>query len=349
MLPSGTQLQVTPKVPVTNLLYIMTIAFDLGWPFRHETVQLESFEDILEFFAEMFAELVEHRIVAGLYRSYVDQEDNLSFVRGRISFSEDLRHNLLARHHIYCRYSELTWDIEENQVIRQVARMLSGWGFQKQLRLRLGHLDVALAEIRTTALSASTIARFRYNRLNEDYRHIHQYCRLFLEGSSLSENVGAWDSRAFLMDMNILFETFVTKSLQGAVTGELALSAQKSLALGENGRVTIRPDILISRASRPILVADCKYKQTESETYRNHDWYQVLAYCIATDVNWGLLIYPMDAAPLGDTVKVTNTDVVIEQITINLGLPFPAFKKHCQDFVQSIIARVLPRDPVLAS
>jgi 5-methylcytosine-specific restriction enzyme subunit McrC len=337
MLPSGTRLQITPKVPVSNLFYMISMAFDLAWPFREELARLEVVEDVLAAIAQIFAELVEHRIEAGLYRSYVEQEENLSCIRGRISFAEDFRHNLLARHRIYCRYAEFTWDIEENQIIRQVAHLLSGWGFYPQLRLRLRRLDTALAEVQPTALPSSAIGRFRYSRFNDDYRQIHQLCRLFLEGSSLSEQLGVWDSRTFLMDMNKLFEAFVTQILQESALSQIRIIAQSRLALGEDEKVKMRPDLIIESDGEPILVADCKYKQTEPEIYKNHDFYQILAYCTASGVRRGLLIYPLHSGPLQDFVKVRNVDILIEQTTINLGLPFSEFRDECKRFADAVL------------
>jgi 5-methylcytosine-specific restriction enzyme subunit McrC len=338
MLPSGTRLQITPKVPVSNLFYMISVAFDLAWPFREEFARVEVFEDVLAAIAQIFAELVERRIESGLYRSYVEEEENLSYIRGRISFADDVRQNLLARHRIYCRYAEFTWDIEENQIIRQVAHLLSGWGFHTKLRLRLSRLDTALSEVQPTALASSVIGRFRYSRLNDDYRQIHQLCRLFLEGSSLSEQLGICDSRTFLLDMNKLFEAFVTQILQERVDVHIRVVAQSELPLGEDDKVKMRPDLIIESEGKPVLVADCKYKQAESDTYKNHDFYQVLAYCTAARVRRGLLIYPLHSGPVQDFVKVRNVDVIIEQTEINLGLPFSEFRDECGRFCDAVLS-----------
>jgi 5-methylcytosine-specific restriction enzyme subunit McrC len=337
MLPSGAHLQITPKVPVSNLFYMISIAFDLAWPFREEFTRVDVFEDVLAAIAQVFVEFVERRIESGLYRAYVEEEKNLGCIRGRIGFAEDLRQNLTARHRIYCRYAEFSWDIEDNQIIRQVAHLLSGWGFHTELRLRLSRLDSALAEVRPTALASSVIGRFRYTRLNDDYRQIHQLCRLFLEGSSLSEQLGVCDSRTFLLDMNKLFEAFVTQILQENMEGHIRVVPQSEFSLGKDDRVKMRPDLIIESEGRPVVAADCKYKQTESNIYRNHDFYQVLAYCTAVGVRRGLLIYPLHSDPVQDVVKVRNVEVLIEQTAIDLGLPFSKFKDECCRFCDAVL------------
>ncbi len=55
-----------------------------------------------------------------------DQQDNLGVVRGRIEFARDIRENYVLRQRTYCRYSELIWDIPENQVRNGGATWRSG-------------------------------------------------------------------------------------------------------------------------------------------------------------------------------------------------------------------------------
>jgi len=145
-LPSGKHFQIAPKVPMENLFYMISVAFRLD-PFRLETAKFERLDQLLAAIASIFAGLVEDRIAEGLYRSYVESQENLRFLRGRINFADDLRQNLIARHRVHCTYADFTWDIEENQILRHVAHLLSGWNFDAGLRLRLSRLDYALAEV----------------------------------------------------------------------------------------------------------------------------------------------------------------------------------------------------------
>jgi 5-methylcytosine-specific restriction endonuclease McrBC regulatory subunit McrC len=75
-------------------------------------------------------------------------------------------------------------------------------------------------------LPASIISRFQYNRLNEDYWQLHQFCRLLLEGASLSEESGPFDFQTFLVDMNKLFERFVTQILLERALGNMVVDDQ---------------------------------------------------------------------------------------------------------------------------
>src|SRR5262249_12389086 len=102
-LPSGMQIEIRPKIPIRNLFYMLVVAFQIP-PFRREAARLDRLDEILEFVANFFAELVEERIANGLYRWYVEKEDNVGALRGRIHFPEDLRQNYISRQRTYCRF-----------------------------------------------------------------------------------------------------------------------------------------------------------------------------------------------------------------------------------------------------
>jgi 5-methylcytosine-specific restriction enzyme subunit McrC len=337
VLPSGNHFEVAPKVPVENLFYMISIAFRLD-PFRKETATFERLDDLLAAIARVFAGLVEERIAEGLYRSYVECSDNLRYVRGRIDFTQDLRRNLLSRHRTHCTYTDFTWDIEENQILRQVAHLLSGWGFDPALRLRLSRLDNALAEVSPATLPASAVSRFRYDRFNDGYRHPHQLCRLFLEGASLSEKLGVWDSRTFLVDMNKLFELFVTENLTMRAANGTTVSAQVELRLAEGNRIPIRPDIMIEKRGQTLVVVDCKYKRLTSEALNHDDYYQVLAYCIATRSPNGLIVYPRQEFGVERQARIRNTDISVGQCAIDCSVVIDDFEKECDRFAEYVFS-----------
>jgi 5-methylcytosine-specific restriction endonuclease McrBC regulatory subunit McrC len=110
----------------------------------------------------------------------------------------------------------------------------------------------------------------------------------------------------------------------------------------------MRPDILVRYEGAPALVADCKYKRTEPEAYKNHDYYQVLSYCVVTRVERGILLYPFDGVATDDTVQVRNTGIAIEQMTINLALPFVSFRNECRQIAERILSVATTAVPQVA-
>ena len=68
----GLRLRIAPKVPLTNLFYMLTYAYDLPL-FRDETAPLAVGDDLFEFLVEMFVRQVDGLARQGIYRGYVEQ------------------------------------------------------------------------------------------------------------------------------------------------------------------------------------------------------------------------------------------------------------------------------------
>jgi 5-methylcytosine-specific restriction enzyme subunit McrC len=268
-------------------------------------------------------------------------------VRGRILFAKDVRRNYVLRHRTYSRYTEFSWDIPENQIIRQVTYLLGGWELKWNLRRRLHRLDGALTEITPVNLPASIISRFQYNRLNEDYRQLHQFCRLFLEGASLSEESGPFDFQTFLIDMNKLFERFVAQILLVRALDDMMVDDQLPVYLGYKQEVLMRPDIVVREGETVVLVADCKYKRLEPDEFKNHDIYQMLAYCTATQVQRGLVIYPLHAAVIPDEAEIRNTQITVRQVVLDLSKEqISELNQECDTFADEVLCLDSIRQPL---
>src|SRR5918998_2646218 len=337
-LPSGRRLESFPKVPVRSLFYMLAVVYDLPSPFLQQSSEFDELDEMLEFVVAHYADLLESRIAHGLYRTYAEREENLAAVRGRIAVADDVRHNFILRHRTYCRFAEFTWDVPENQILRQVAHLVAGWVRKPELRTRLRRIDRLMGEVAATSLAASALDRFTYHRLNDDYQPMHRLCRLFLEGASLSETVGAFSFRTFLLDMNRLFEAFVTQVLRDRAPSGIAVEDQVSVYLGHEKKVPMRPDIVVRDHGVPRLVADCKYKRLEPDEFRNHDVYQVLAYCTAIDVEQGLLLYPVHEVNVRDEVSIRHLPVIVRQTTLDLSGDAVTLPRACDHFAQEVFS-----------
>lgn len=343
VLPSGLRVECRPKVPVSNVLYMLCVVGGLPTEQRPEVQPFDSLDALFEYVADYFAGLVAARIDAGLHRAYVETAENLTVVRGRIDFQEDIRRNHVLRHKVFCKYAELTWDIPDNQVIRQVCGLLAGSPFSADLRRRFRLLDRELGELTLTRFRAEDVRGFNYDRFNEAYRQLHYLCALFLEGRSLSEDIGDVESRTFLIDMNQLFESFVTEVLTSRLGGGLTVRAQSSTPLDVSRSVTVRPDLVLISGSSAALVADCKYKQLDSQVSSQADIYQLLAYCHALRCDNACLIYPRSGqmGELNWEIQVVHDGPRLSAIALDLSVPASQLNAEC-DKLAARVSSLIP-------
>jgi 5-methylcytosine-specific restriction endonuclease McrBC regulatory subunit McrC len=142
--------------------------------------------------------------------------------------------------------------------------------------------------------------------------------------------------------MNKLFERFVTQVLRERAQAHVTVDDQVPVYLGSGQKVLMQPDIVVSEGERTVLVADCKYKRIEPSQFKNHDMYQMLAYCTATQVQRGLLIYPVHSAVIQDEVAICNTHTVVRRITVDLGKEYwTDLDRECSAFAGEVLDSVL--------
>lgn len=180
--------------------------------------------------------------------------------------------------------------------------------------------------------------RRHYHRLNEDYELMHDLCRLFLDRASISEKRGRVRFRGFLLDMNELFEKFVTQAFVSVsrVTG-FNVQAQKSRYMSEfesDFSVAIRPDVTVHYRGDVVSIIDAKYKRTLG-TFENHDFYQMLAYGTSLNCPRTYLFYPTTEYDVEGRIQIRNAPVTISVRRINIG------DKRCVDLAEEAAVRVL--------
>jgi 5-methylcytosine-specific restriction enzyme subunit McrC len=191
-------------------------------------------------------------------------------------------------------YEDYSVDIEENRLLKAALRRLS------IMQLRSPNLH---RRVREALLYFELVSDVRYNenrlptilktRLNARYRESLALARLILQNSSPEMFAGSESPPGFFVDMNKVFEDFVYAAVGDALRSSASADERwlqgKPLHLDEDGAVKPEPDLSLWSGNRCLFVGDAKYKSTSSGEI--DDLYQLLAYCSASGLGMGLLIY----------------------------------------------------------
>jgi 5-methylcytosine-specific restriction enzyme subunit McrC len=337
LLPSGTTVVIKPKIEAANVFRMLAYVYarEHPEPFRDADVLYASEQLLFEPLVELFTALVAKRVRRGLYQSYIEHQDNLPLFRGRLSVHQHLQLNRARPDRVFCRYSQQTHDIEDNQIIRWTIRvLLSVFPWSKNT---IQSLRANFHQFEAVSLTRPDVSAFRnrhYHRLNEDYRLLHDLCRLFLDKKSISERPGAIGFRGFLLDMNELFEQFISTAFQvvGQKTRFVVVSqAPAYLSLFP---VRIRPDITIRAGHAVTAIVDAKYKRN-FDVYDNPDVYQMLAYATALKCSRTFLVFPTSECDRDGPVEIVNSPVTIEIRRVDIS------DKRCVSFAEQIATQVL--------
>lgn len=294
----GLRLHIAPKVPLTNLFYMLTYAYDLPL-FRDEESPLAIGDDLFEFLVEIFVQQVDGLVRRGIHRGYVDWDENAPYLRGRLAMGEHLRRNSGQPVRFAQSINTFTADLRENRILKFALWRLAGAPYRdEELRRRVRRALSAFAEVSLVAVEPEECDRVVYTRLNARYRTPINLAQLFIRHLSLEGHAGETPFMTYLLSMPGVFELFVARYLSAYFDAHAALSVsrQEPIWLDESHRERGRLDILLRRAGRPFLILDTKYKTFDgapNESDRN----QMFLYCHAQSVPRGMLIYA-DARPV---------------------------------------------------
>ena len=311
---------IEPKIGIPQLLSLACYAMGV---FRSEQdkpfdfVQDEALPDVL---AIALASEAQRAFARGLLHGYREEEDALQTVRGRIRLDDQIRRRSGFILPVEVRYDEFTDDILENRLVKAAVSRLSVMRL-RSLKARRGLSWVAgmLEQVSPTEFGPNDVPEIRFDRLNEHYRGVIGLARLVLRHSAFQSGRGNVRASGFLMNMNHLFEEFVTVALREALgVSEQTLLSNKDLKLDEDGAVDIKPDLSWWDGAICTFVGDAKYKNLTGRRVPTADLFQLLAYATAHDLPGGLLVYAQGEADTA-SYRVKHSGKQLDVVALDLS------------------------------
>lgn len=341
---------IRPKIRLENLFLMLEVGLpEQAW--RQEDFDYATNPDLLQSLVSFYARTLETTLARGLYRSYRNRNEDLKAIRGRIDFGRQLSRARLPMP-VACRYGEFTSDVIENRGLRAAIRLsLRVAGVQASDRRRLMRELVAMEEVADTPVAGDELQRVHYTRLNDHYRPALGLARLLLDNLTLVDRRGGTTAASFMVNMNDLFEKFVTERLRRALQGRLVVESQTHDSLDIEKKVRIRPDLRFRHpgSGSVTYVGDIKYKLTDDAVARSADYYQLLAYTTALDLPEGVLIYcQADGGRPAGEVTVRHAGKKLHVRPLDLGgspAEVAAEIERLAEWIAGRSERVRPQDP----
>lgn len=317
---AGVRLLIRPKIKPENLFLLMEPGLPpQAWgrePFEYDTTS-----NLLPSVVAFFARTIETTLARGVLRSYENRRESLISFRGRIDTAGQFRRaGVLVP--MACTYDDFTVDIVENRVLRAaVRRALRVPGVAVTERGRLKRQLAALEGVSDVHVRPEAFDSIHLTRLNAHYAPALRLARLVLANLTLKDQAGATSASSFTVDMNDLFQRFVTQRLRSALRGRVEVLDEPLVHLGRDRRVPMSPDLVFRTArERIVYVGDVKYKLADNARGRSGDYYQLLAYTTALDLPEGVLIYCLGKGEEPEravTVKNTGKRLIVWSVDLS--------------------------------
>lgn len=275
-------------------------------PTQHVAIQTQRLHLLDQFILE-FCGRVETALAHGAIAQYVQQEENLRAVRGRLHLTQHLRTNLVDRSRLHCRFDEWTIDNAYNRALKFVLHRLRSIAINSSTKGVVTALTHSFDHVRDVVVAPTDLEALRFDRQNNRWRAIFERASWMLRRLFPDVRSGTSVGAGLLFNMEQLFERFIGLKLRHAWERdrhheyEVRLQApQKHLAPAETAFL-LKPDITVLEDGVPLMVLDTKWKNLGEgspwSTVASSDVYQMTTYAMRYGCPTVTLIYPSVGKP----------------------------------------------------
>jgi 5-methylcytosine-specific restriction enzyme subunit McrC len=283
--------------------------------------------DFFEILIYLFSKYTKELLSSSIYQKYIEVENELSFVKGRIDFDSYIANNLSRgrNHKVSCVYDSFEMDNNFNQCIKQVTKLLLTATKDNQNKRNLYDILFLLDEVSDVAISADECTKILFNPLFTSFETVRDYCVLFLENSVSFNYKNSLKLFAFLLPMEYVFEDFLFGFIDREIEGVNPKGQATGTYLDESKTFGLKPDFILDLGHKKII-ADTKYKMVYADVNDNKkgisqpDLYQMLAYAVRFNITDIKLFYPKTILSNGDTNhnSIQIKDALAEDTLVNI-------------------------------
>ncbi len=243
-----------------------------------------------DFFISAFLSEVETLCKAGLLKKYRREARNTHTFRGKILISEHIRRNVVHKERVFAEHQVYDQQHILHQILRKALISVKTLSSQPELVQRteslLGNLPVQSAKV-----DWNTIKKLRLTREDAAYGQALAWAKLILQTASPQLICGSFAAPFFMIDMQQLFESYVSIQLQQAapLLG-CKLHQQPSSRFWKQR--SLRPDMVLTTAEGETIILDTKWKLLKNGQPEEADLKQIYIYNQFFEAKRGILLYP---------------------------------------------------------
>ena len=270
-------------------------------------IENEQFEDEIRFQSDVaapiesvirsFLSTTQKLIYNGLYRSYVEHQEDVLFLRGKLVMKQQILNDLKFNMKFHCEFDEFTSNNLENQIIRytlEQCKFLTKYPYKKKLIQKLIHqID---SEIEYRKVTIEDFRKIEYTKINTQYKKPHILAKLIIKNMGL-QNLNYQRTKfiiPFFVTMYDVWEQFVINLFSDYYDDRVTIKPQdkhQAWFKDDQPYENIKPDIVIYNKDREILsIIDAKYMHELKEGER----YQIAFYLNHLKRSTGYAILPYE-------------------------------------------------------
>lgn len=257
--------------------------------------------NLYEIFIYLYLQEVKKLVSRGITSGYIEQEENLHYLRGKLLIAKQLSLNLAHRERFYITWEELHQNRPENRIVKATLIHLLGKTKNAKNAGEIKRLLLAFAPVEASRCYEKDFSLVVIDRNTKNYERLMQWSKLFLMNQSFTSFSGSFSSKALLFPMESLYESYVAQQIKkvfGRAGWEISCQDQRYFLFVEPKKFSLRPDLVLTREGRTVVM-DTKWKMLRKSRGQNYginqaDMYQMYAYSKKYHTPEVWLLYPVN-------------------------------------------------------
>lgn len=274
--PDGTQIEVLPKIGrkldgedgqarARNSLLNMLSTLGTFRHIRTNSANLsKSRMPLLEVFIGQFLDSVNVLIKKGLRSDYIGRENNLSFLKGKLLVSKQLKKNSINKHKFYVEHDEFILDRPVNRLIHLALNKVSTYSSSVVNQKLAKELLFAFTDIPISKNIKSDVSAVKLDRGMNYYKEPFNWAKLIIEGFSPLTMRGCSYASSLLFPLESVFESYVASVIAAQLPQNMHLKPQANVeslvSFNKRKLFRLQPDLLITDNENRTAVLDTKWK-----------------------------------------------------------------------------------------
>ena len=289
-------------IKIQNIYHMLAYAFQILREKGYASCGTEDFENTADLLSAILVKGVSIQIKRGLGRTYIEQTEPLSCLRGKIDVTESIKQQTLIKQQLVCTYDEFSENTYMNRILKTSMELLLRYDIPKTRKKELRNLLLYFKDVST--LDIHTINwNFRFNRNNQSYQMLMSVCYLLIKGLLQTTADGTVKLMQFIDEQRMcrLYEKFILEYYKKHYPQIKTAASQISWATDNTVMLpTMQSDIMLSYRDKTLII-DAKYYghttqvQYDVNTLHSNNLYQIFTYvknkAVAGGEVSGMLLY----------------------------------------------------------
>lgn len=277
-------------IRIQNIYHMLAYAFQILREQGYESCGTEEFENTADLLSAILAKGVSIQIKRGLGRTYIEETEPLSCLRGKIDVTESIKQQTIIKQQLVCTYDEFSVDTYMNRILKTTMELLLRYDIPKTRKKELRNLLLYFKEVRIVDVHSIDWS-FHFNRNNQSYQMLMAICYLIIKGLLQTSADGSVKLMQFLDEQRMcrLYEKFILEYYKKHYPQIRTSASQIGWALDDGISAmlpTMQSDIMLTYGNKTLIIDAKYYSHTTQVQYNVNTLHSMMA-----RYGWGVIVH----------------------------------------------------------